>query len=165
MPKGVYIRTDVTKKRMSLWQKGKKKTPFTEEHKRKISMALKVSAPWKGKKMSEEHRKKISEHSYQRGRFGENHSAWKGGKTHHSDGYVYKYSPNHPYKVNNYVLEHRLVMEKRLGRYLRPEEVVHHKGIHYPINSIENKQDNHRDNLQLFANESAHASFHRPPSP
>ena len=51
-------------------------------------------------------------------------------------------------------------MEKHLGRYLLPEERVHHKGIRYPINSIENKQDDKIDNLQLFPNEGKHQLFH-----
>src|SRR3990167_11166805 len=49
---------------------------------------------------------------------------WKGGKM-ISGGYVYVKSPNHPFANNcNYVREHRLVMEKHIGRYLLPKEVV-----------------------------------------
>lgn len=71
------------------------------------------------------------------------HPQWNGGRSVNSQGYVLIYSPDHPYKdQRNCVREHRLVMERHIGRYLSPEEVVHH------ING--NHQDNRIENLQLF---------------
>lgn len=83
---------------------------------------------------------------------GENACHWKDGKI-MSNGYVHIYSPKHPFVANKrYVLEHRLVMERYIGRYLTPEEIVHH------INEI--KTDNRIENLMLFANDSEHGKHH-----
>ena len=92
---------------------------------------------------------------------GKNHPRWKGGKTINSQGYVLIKKRNHPFCDHQfYVRRSHLVMEKILGRYLKPEEIVHHKGIKYPIDSIKNKQDDRPENLQLFANNSKHTKFH-----
>ena len=48
----------------------------------------------------------------------------------------------HPRANNGYVLEHILVMEEVLGRYLLPGETVHHR------NGI--KHDNRPENLELW---------------
>ncbi len=75
-------------------------------------------------------------------RKGEENHNWKGGKIITKSGYVKKYSPNHPNNIIGYVLEHRLVMEEVIGRYLESNEEVHHK------NGI--KHDNSKDNLELW---------------
>lgn len=81
----------------------------------------------------------------------ENNRNWKGGKR-MLNGYVGIYCPGYPGKRYPYVLEHRLVMEKHLGRYLKPNEIVHHR------NGI--KDDNRLENLvMLIVNK--HNSQHR----
>jgi len=74
-------------------------------------------------------------------------------------GYILIYKPKHPEAIRNHILEHRYIMECHLKRPLKKNEVVHHKGIKYPIGSIENKQDNRIKNLELFK-KSKHDSFH-----
>jgi len=82
----------------------------------------------------------------------ENCYNWKGGRIKSGKGYISIYLPEHPYAKRKYILEHRLVMEKELGRYLTPEEVVHHK------NGI--ITDNRIENLELFNNDSKHITYH-----
>lgn len=83
-------------------------------------------------------------------------SRWNGGRHRTHEGYVEVYAPDHPRALaggRKYAREHRLVMEKHLGRYLRADEVVHH------INGV--KDDNRLENLELRTR-SAHALEHRP---
>jgi len=77
---------------------------------------------------------------------------FKGGRIKHGDGYILIYAPTHPAANHRYVFEHRLVMEKTLGRYLTREEIVHH------IDG--DKANNVPENLMLFPNESTHQYYH-----
>lgn len=68
------------------------------------------------------------------------------------DGYIATYYPDHPdANKDGYVMEHRLVMERFLGRRLEKDEVVHH------INEI--RTDNRIENLMLMT-PSTHMSYH-----
>jgi len=75
------------------------------------------------------------------------------GKIIRYDGYISLWMPNHPNSYNGYVLEHRYIMEQKLGRYLKSYEIVHH------IDG--NKQNNSLDNLELISNSSEHARLHQ----
>ena len=99
-------------------------------------------------------RKFCSYSCHAKSRIGNKNPKWHGGWL-INDGYKYIYSPNHPNAtLTGYVLEHRLIMEKILGRYLNAKEVVHH------INH--NKLDNRPENLMLFPSTGKHAAaFHR----
>jgi len=84
---------------------------------------------------------------------GKGNPMWKGGKIIHSAGYIWIYMPKHPLAdKRKYVFEHRLVMEKKLGRYLTEDEVVHHK------NQI--KTDNRIPNL-IVMSKSEHMRLHK----
>ena len=66
--------------------------------------------------------------------------------------YIWVKVKDHPYaNYGGYVREHRLIMEERLGRYLEPDEIVHH------IN--EDTFDNRDFNLGLYK-DSPHKSKH-----
>ena len=86
---------------------------------------------------------------------GEKNSHWKGGRVKMTKGYIHIYMPSHPLASNRgYVLEHRLVVEKHLGRYLKPKEVVHH---------LEERDDNRPCMLMAFVNDPVHKRFHKNP--
>lgn len=88
-----------------------------------------------------------------RDQFGENNSSWNGGRTVDEFGYVMVRQLNHPRasKCGGYVPEHILVAEKKIGRYLNPDEVVHH------ING--EKGDNRSENLMVMT-KSEHSRLH-----
>lgn len=78
---------------------------------------------------------------YEQGRFGKNASNWRGGRRLSGGGHMQVHQPQHPYCTKSgLVMEHRLVMEKELGRYLKPDELVHHIDGDKLNNTIENLQ-------------------------
>lgn len=87
-----------------------------------------------------------------RDQFGSKNTMWKGGKQKNKAGYILVSKPDHPCaSKNGLIMEHRLVMEGHIGRYLTSQECVHHK------NFI--KDDNRIENLQLMTH-SEHKALH-----
>jgi hypothetical protein len=76
-------------------------------------------------------------------RSGEKAHNWKGGRQITTKGYIMVKKDGYPGTNNRgYIMEHRYVMEKHLGRSLKKNEVVHH------ING--DKKDNRIENLKLM---------------
>lgn len=70
------------------------------------------------------------------------------------NGYKMIMAKSHPFADSKgYVREHRLVMEKKIGRYLTSGEIVHHKD--------ENKLNNNPDNLEVMS-KAEHCKHHKP---
>lgn len=88
-------------------------------------------------------------------RRGAKNPMWKGGRIKRKDGYIYLHVPDHPFSHDNYVLEHRALMERWLiendpaspflveiggAPFLSPEFEVHHKDLSRSNNAIKNLQ-------------------------
>lgn len=70
------------------------------------------------------------------------------------NNYPIIYRPQHPrHNRDGYIYQHIEVAELKLGRFLKPEEVVHHRD--------KNRMNNDPNNLLIFISKSDHTSFHR----
>lgn len=156
MSKEARQKMSIAKKGKPSWNKGK---AWSKKAKEKLSFAHRNSSKCK-KWLRKLHKKSRGKHHSPETEFkkgltpwnknkkpsqfsGKNACNWRGGRTRKSDGYISIYNPNHPFaNKNKYVLEHRLVMERKLKRYLKPFEGIHHK------NGI--RDDNRLKNLILF---------------
>jgi len=151
MLKGIH-RSPITefKKGLMPWNKGKH---HSEESKKKMKMSHKGMT---GKHHSKETIIKIglTNSIALKGKFlGEKAMRWKDGRRKSRDGYIRIYKPEHPFcDKNKTVLESHLVVEKYLGRYLKPYERIHH------INEI--RDDDRPENLMTFINTRAHIKWH-----
>lgn len=134
--RGVRQSAELIEKRIAP-QRGKEKS---NKHRLNLSKAL------LGRVMSDEARQRMSETHKRLGtkpprnpRKGAEHPFWKGGRCVRAKGYVFVKADRHPNKdTNGYVAEHRLIMERRLGRLLMATEQVHHKNGITGDNRIEN---------------------------
>ena len=159
LPVGIYKRTEECKRILSEAHKGKPNNRLgkhlSEKTKRKMSKAN------KGKHLSEETKRKMSEAKRRRG-----NPSWKGGLTINANGYIlFKVSEDCRFSSmknkDGYIYMHRLVMAQNLGRCIESWEMIHHKGIKYPMDSVENRQDNRIENLELCNTNGEHLGLHR----
>lgn len=96
----------------------------------------------------------------------ESHPNWKGGKT-ITSGYVavrlhpddYPFSPMA--QKSGYVMEHRLVMARHIGRPLMESEIIHHKDGNKQNNAINNLKLTFRGSHYLETRQSHKASYER----
>jgi hypothetical protein len=79
---------------------------------------------------------------------------WRGGRVKMTIGYVLLKVPGHPHADDRgYHLEHRLVVERVLGKLLRPTAPVHH------VNQV--RSDNRNLNLVACQDAAYHQLLHR----
>jgi len=120
--------SEETKKKISEANKGRYISPEQRKKqsdtRRRLFTEGKLKIPWAGTTGVVTWNKK-----------GEESTSWTGGRWKDKNGYIYAKAEN------GYVLEHRFVMEKHIGRKLNSWEYVHH------LNAI--KDDNRIENLQL----------------
>lgn len=84
----------------------------------------------------------------------ESNPNYKGGRRVMKGGYIGIYMPDHPQSnIDGLVAEHRLVVEKHIGRFLTESEIVHHDDGIRSNNAIEN--------LTLCESQSEHMKLHR----
>jgi uncharacterized protein (DUF1330 family) len=123
---------------------------WTEERRKQASLRMIGNTNSKKGKIVKESVKKYLSNKYK----GEGNPNWKGGRKIDKNGYVLILSPSHPRKRHgSYVAEHRLVVEKYIGRYLEKSEVVHHIDF--------NTSNNNVSNLMAFNSHSSHNRFEK----
>lgn len=66
-------------------------------------------------------------------------------------GYVMLWEPTHPHAMKGWILEHRLIVERRLGRLLHSNEHVHHRN---------GQKDDNRDANLVVLSHHEHSRLH-----
>lgn len=77
---------------------------------------------------------------------------WRGG-VRNRKGYVSIWKPDHPHAVGGHVLEHRLIVEKAIGKLLRLDAPVHHVNV--------DPADNRPGNLVACNDHAYHMLLHQ----
>ena len=68
------------------------------------------------------------------------------------NNYIKLLDPSHPYSKKGYIWEHRVVVERFIGRILEPFEIIHHID--------EDKTNNKIENLMVFQSNKEHIKWH-----
>ena len=86
---------------------------------------------------------------------GKENPNWRGGRSITSHGYVLIRVGKHHHlaDVRGYAYEHRLVAEEKLGRRLRPGEIIHHLN--------DDRTDNRPENIRVVNGNAEHYVYHR----
>lgn len=142
-----YKHSEETKNKIKLAHTGVR---LSKKHCEALSRAHKGREVWNTGLTKETD---IRVEAYSKKKRKENHWNWNGGRAKATGGRVLTLSPSHPFcNQDGYVFEHRLVMERHLGRHLLPVETVHHIDSDPSNNKIEN--------LMLFLSRGEHTSWH-----
>jgi hypothetical protein len=98
---------------------------------------------------------------------GEHNPNWKGGWFLDSSGYIRVLIDNHPFSINGYCLEHRVVVENWLRKNNSESDALIKKGDDlflkqkYVIHHIDEvKTNNNINNLTVFRNQAEHLFWH-----
>lgn len=143
-PSGVFVRLKLA----GIETRGREDYPVTEKQREARRKNGKASL---GIKRSDETKKRISD-AKKRYRKREDYE-FGGHETKRKDGYIKVFVPDHPMATKDgFVLKHRLIVEREIGRYLEPNEDVHH------VNGV--RDDNRIENLQLLSH-SEHTRLHQ----
>lgn len=137
--RGRRVPTDVIKRRSASLKKRYAESPDLRAERSRAARAQVERAAAAGEKWGFE--------------AGEANPNWRGGRCINSKGYRITYIPGHHLaNAEGWVPEHRLIMERTLGRPLSSSEIVHH------IDG--DKLNNEIDNLMLCTSHQEHTSIH-----
>ncbi len=145
---------DIFRENNPFW--GKKHSEETKARMKAIWEKRKKDPSWKPRKLTEEDKLKLSLAKSgipnpNCSRPMEKNAMWKGGRRINQRGHVAIRNHDHPNSNGGYVLEHRLIASRVLGRPLVDGEIIHHLN--------RNPADNTNENL-IICDQSYHDFLH-----